>query len=455
MLCARGLDNAHRLRESAAVPPRRSARCVLHRMRMRGMLVVGRYVVGDRIGVGGMGVVHDAEDLARTERVAIKLLQDMHLTDVTAAAHMEREARIGQACRHTNVVTVLDGGRMDGRPFVVMEYVAGQPLGKLAAESSFSIHRALTLVEQILEGVGAIHRAGFVHGDLKSDNVLVSRTRDGVEVAKIIDFGLAREADSRRDEHDTATTISGTPDYVAPELVEGGAKTIASDLYAVGVILYELLTGATPFGGDTSSEVLRRHVEDDVVPPSLRRPELRISLALERVVMRALDKCPASRYSDAAAFASALRAAGATVPKEDASFELVSRAPTQEWTRPDLPVSPLALGTYPPRSREPAQLIAVALDIAQKRIAEHRPAAAARELEAALDLIDGRTSDVPGAWRVLLPLAAVYDRLGDPQRARRTARLALDRAIRVGSALGRRRAKALIARFAGRTRTLA
>jgi serine/threonine-protein kinase len=409
----------------------------------------GRYVVGEEIGNGGMGVVYAAEDLARTERVAIKVAHGDLSGDGFVLEHMARELRAGLATHHPNVVSVLDGGLEDGRPFVVMELAAGRKLTGLLSQGRLSVHRVITIIDQILAGLAAIHHAGYLHGDLKTDNVLVVGA-DGEDRVKIIDLGLACEQGGGMAAIDDARMISGTPDYLAPEVVLGGAKTIASDVYAVGVILYELLTGTPPFASSSVHEILRKQVDDEVIPPSLRSPELSLAIALERVVLRSLRKAPCERFPSATAFRSALTAAmrdTRDIPIANRSFS--TTAPTMEWIHPDHPL-PRAHGTSPPPVRDPHVVVDAALDTTRALVAEHHLPEARAELEAALRMIEGDASADRLAWRLLLSLAGICDALHDPRRARQLARLALACASRNGCEDGRRRAKALIARFAGR-----
>ncbi len=386
---------------------------------MREKLIGGRYQVCERIGLGGMGVVHVAKDLERTRRVAIKFRHaDPDPTDY--------EVELGRACHHPNVVSVLDSGRHEDRAYIVMEYVDAHPLETKPAVK-LPVARAVAIVRQILDGLGAIHRAGYVHGDIKSGNVLVTTNADGKDVVKIIDLGLARPLAGVVRDSD-GPVITGTPDYLAPEVIAGGPKSVASDLYAIGVLLYELLTGTRPFEGGTAVEILHRHIENDVPSPTVLEPDLPPALAL--AVTCALAKLPQHRHRNAPAFAYAL----ATAVDEPSDG-----APTRSWPRP------LGRGTQP--MDVPFRLIVDALESAKAHVDAHRMQAAASELEAALGMAD---EDSDETWRLMLPLAAIYDSLGDPRRGRDLTEQALALATSTGSDLGQQRAKLLLQRFAGR-----
>jgi len=192
----------------------------------------------------------------------------------------------------------------------VMEHVPGRLLGQVIDEDTIPLARAVDLQCQILGALAAIHDAGIVHADIKSDNVLVERVQ-GADRVTLIDFGLARleSAQACVDVEGGEVMVSGTPEYMAPEVVCGGPAERASDLYAAGVILYELLTGAPPFLGISATDTMRQQANDPVVPPSQRAPEHDIPPALDRIVLRALRKRPEARFPDAAAFARELRAA--------------------------------------------------------------------------------------------------------------------------------------------------
>jgi serine/threonine-protein kinase len=276
-----------------------------------GDVLDGKYVLREHIGEGGMGNVFLAEQPALERTVAIKVL---HAELAASPVHVRRlhsEAIAASRVRSPRCVAVIDHGTLrDGAPYLVMEHVPGRSLGQLIDEEAISLTRAVDLFEQVLAALAAIHDSGVIHADIKSDNILVERVR-GADRVTVIDFGLARleSAPVSPDLEDGETMVSGTPEYMAPEVVCGGAPVRESDLYAAGVILYELLTGATPFTGGSAMDILRRQANDVVVPPSLRAPERDIPPALDRVVMRALRKRPEARFPDADTFARELRAA--------------------------------------------------------------------------------------------------------------------------------------------------
>ncbi|HVV87298.1 MAG TPA: protein kinase [Kofleriaceae bacterium] len=291
-------------------------------------LLGGKYVLGELIGAGGMGLVYAATQPTLRRTVAIKILRAGLVDDERMVRHFRREALAGARVSHPGLVQVFElGEAADGRPFLAMEYVPGRLLGGLLRERPISLRRARDLVMQLLAALAEVHRAGIVHGDIKADNVMIETHHDGTDRVRLVDFGLAyitpapgEAVDDPLFDDDLSVDaegrcyVSGTPEYMAPEVISGGPVTVASDLYAVGILLYELLTGATPFAGDSPVVIIMRHLTDPVVPPSLRRPERYIPRELEDVVARALAKVPEARYPDAATFAAAL---AASVPDAD------------------------------------------------------------------------------------------------------------------------------------------
>jgi serine/threonine-protein kinase len=303
-------------------------------------VIAGRYVLRDVLGVGGMGVVYRASDLAAGRTVAIKLLHPQHIGAAATTPRPGAERLAGGSVHHPNVVAVSDAGvAEDGTPFLVMELVRGVPLDDLVhAEGPFALRRATAIVGQLLAGLQALHDAGFVHGDVKSGNVLVE-SFDGGDAVKLIDLGLARTPEPIAP--NSERLASGTPEYMAPEVVRGDGTVPASDIYGAGVVLYQLLTGTTPFEGGASREILRRHLHDIVVPPSLRCPDRTIPGELERAVMMALEKQPSARHPSATAFAAAIVAATppADLPVGHGEVRQMfsTEAPTQEWAPRELP----------------------------------------------------------------------------------------------------------------------
>lgn len=291
--------------------------------------------LGPLLGMGGMGRVFASEHAAR--RVAVKVLHDQFIDDATMRARLAAEGDAMWRVRHRNVVRILgQGTHPDGRPYLTMEHVDGITLGALIQrEGWLPLARIRTIGEQILLGLAAIHRAGLVHADIKSDNVIVGPD----DRVTIIDFGLAREL-AAPPTADELQVLSGTPEYMAPEVITGEPPGVAADLYAVGVILYEMVTGTAPFTGKTSQEIFERHLHDHVVPPSLRAPDRKIPAAFEAIIVRALAKNPDLRHYNAELFATAVRRALASTQDGEhpaAPVMTPSRAKTERWPRRRFP----------------------------------------------------------------------------------------------------------------------
>lgn len=251
-----------------------------------------RYRLIDRIGAGGMSVVYQAQDLALGRLVAIKVLHDSLTGDASFLERFRKEARAAASLSHPNVVTVHDVGQDGDRHYIVMELVEGDDLKSVIRRwAPLPLDKALDLTVQICNGVGYAHRAGFVHCDVKPQNVLV--TSGGR--AMVADFGIARvisEATMSRGDKSW-----GTPQYFAPEQAAGESATPASDVYAIGVMLFEMLTGRLPFEAEAPAALALKHIRED--PPLVTdlRPSLPAQVA--KIIQKVMAKEPAARYRTA------------------------------------------------------------------------------------------------------------------------------------------------------------
>lgn len=263
-------------------------------------VVDGRYKIVSRIGSGGMADVWCAEDLQLGRQVALKLLHRRFAEDPDFVERFRREASSAAGLQHPHVVSVYDRGEWDGTYYIAMELLQGETLKELIVrEAPLENERAIALTIQILRAARFAHKRGIVHRDLKPHNVIV----DPEGRAKVTDFGIARAGASDMTE---TGSIMGTAQYLSPEQAQGHAVSGQSDLYAIGIILYEMLTGSVPFDGDTAVTIALKQVSEPPVPPSHLNPN--VTPALEAVVGRALEKEPAARFADADEFIAALEA---------------------------------------------------------------------------------------------------------------------------------------------------
>lgn len=251
-----------------------------------------RYRLLDKVGEGGMATVYQAEDTLLERVVAVKVLREQYASDPSFLARFKQEARAAAGLAHQNIVSVYDVGSDQGYHYIVMEYVEGASLKQLIAQGApFPIPRAISLALQILAALGFAHQKGIVHRDIKPQNVMV--TPDGQ--VKVTDFGIARAAASGQ--LTETGTVLGTVYYCSPEQAQGKAVTPASDLYSVGVVLYEMLTGRLPFEGEGPLAVALKHLQEEPVEPS--GLNARVPPQLDAIVLKALAKGPSERYSSA------------------------------------------------------------------------------------------------------------------------------------------------------------
>jgi serine/threonine-protein kinase len=293
-----------------------------------GEVIGGRYELEELVGTGGMSNVYRAHDRLLERMVAVKLLHDRYSDDDEYVERFRREARAAARLSHPNIVTVIDRGEQDGRQFIVFEHVAGENLKEVVRErGALPIKQAIELVLQVARALSFAHEHGLVHRDVKPQNVLLN----GDGRAKVTDFGIARTLDV---EGVTITgTVLGTSHYIAPEQARGELVDAQSDVYSLGAVLYELLTGEVPFPGDNFVAVAMQHIRDE--PPSVleKRPE--VSMRLGAAVERALEKDPAKRFPSMHAFVDELEAClGALGEEGENEPTMIVRPPPAPGPRP-------------------------------------------------------------------------------------------------------------------------
>ena len=305
-----------------------------------GDLFDNRYRLGGEIGQGGMAVVYRAQDERLSRPVAIKQMRSQLATDPTFLARFRREAQAVANLSHPNLAAVYDSGEVGGVPYIVMEYVDGDNLKtRIAAEAPLSTEQAISLKIQICEGVGAAHRAGLVHRDLKPQNILLTRTGQ----VKVADFGIARSLSKAVTSTTQTGQVWGTAQYIAPEQASGQSVLPATDVYSLGIILYEMLTGRLPFEGDNPVALAMQHVQAE--PRPMRQFNPAIPVGLEAIVAKAMAKRPDARYPDADAFGSALKAYQRLGEQLTGPIPVVPRAATVATpARGAAPVGPPIVG---------------------------------------------------------------------------------------------------------------
>jgi serine/threonine-protein kinase len=284
-----------------------------------------KYRLEERLGVGGMGTVYRARHLLIDRPVAIKVLNRLFVEDEAARTRFRREARAAGRLQHPNAVTVTDFGEsQDGYVYLVMELLEGRTLRDvLAKEAPLDVARSVALMLQISAAVAAAHEAGIIHRDLKPANIFIVQHPEVPAVVKVLDFGIAKLASELLDDEDSLTltqvgAMIGTPRYMSPEQCDGAELTPAADVYSLGCILYEMLTGTVPFSGATPLAIAVRQTSE--IPRSPRDFVSSIPAALEQVVLHTLEKGPEDRPADAAAFREELLATADRLGLEHAAI---------------------------------------------------------------------------------------------------------------------------------------
>ncbi|MEK6274401.1 MAG: protein kinase [Actinomycetota bacterium] len=267
---------------------------------MVGELIAGRYELEKLVGSGGMSNVFRAHDRLLERTVALKILHEQYTRDEDYVERFRREARAVAQLAHPNIVTVIDRGEQEGRQFIVFEYIDGENLKELSNRGPLDVREAIRLSLQVARALSFAHHRGLVHRDVKPQNVLLNDEGQ----AKVTDFGIARSLDV----HGVTQTgtVLGTSDYIAPEQARGQKVDPKTDIYSLGVVLYELLGGEVPYAGDNFVAVAMRHVNEPVPSVLERRPDCPVRLDL--AIQRAMSKDPEDRFESMDEFAGELEA---------------------------------------------------------------------------------------------------------------------------------------------------
>lgn len=299
-----------------------------------GRVLADRYHILKRIGEGGMGRVYLGEHVKMNRQCAIKVMSPALVNDHESAARFAREASSAARIIHPNVAAVFDYGESEGLIYLVMEYVEGEALSRIIArEAPLAVDRALDIARQVADGLGAAHELGIIHRDLKPDNILVSRSRAGREIAKVVDFGIAKAMQENVGDALTRTgLVIGTPEFMSPEQLLGDPVDARSDLYALGCIVHLMLTGSPPFAAPTREQMIKRRLTEDA--PHVQHLDPGLPDSLDRIVGRLLARNPADRYGSAAEVRDALT--GSHVRRFDRDGMVRSALPTPR-SAPTLP----------------------------------------------------------------------------------------------------------------------
>lgn len=289
---------------------------------MLGRTFAGKYKIQKKLGEGGMGSVYQAQQEPIDRLVAVKVLLGKLAEDDIAVKRFEQEARAVSKMQHPNTVTIYDYGKTeDGRLYIVMEFLKGRTLSDLLRkEGNLDPLRAVRIIRQVCASLHDAHAAGIIHRDLKPDNIFLTEVGGDKDWVKVLDFGVAKLANESAATLTQTGMIFGTPKYMSPEQAEGRQLDYRADIYALGVVMFELLVGRPPFLADTPVALLLKHIQEPVPPFRQMRPDLQVSAELEAVVRKMLAKLPEQRHDDVSALANELDRvfhssfAGATSP---------------------------------------------------------------------------------------------------------------------------------------------
>jgi serine/threonine protein kinase len=308
-----------------------------------GMIIRNKYEILGRLGIGGMGVVYRGRHLTFNEVCAIKIVNDAIAGDANFLQRFQTEAVVTRKLRHPNAVRVDDFDYTDdGRPFIVMELVEGKNIGEiLHEEGPLRVPRAVRVATQAARALGVAHKLGIVHRDIKPGNIILATDEQGQETAKVLDFGIAKLLEAAGDAKPGMTMTGmmvGTPLYMSPEQFMGkkAGDDIdgRTDIYSLGVVLYQMVTARLPFEGDTIYSLMMQHMEGNPRPPHELVPELNIPASLSRVILKAIDKSRDKRFQTAEEFIAGLDQAesdqSANMPMASAVVETPNAQPSND-----------------------------------------------------------------------------------------------------------------------------
>src|SRR5215471_17122818 len=312
-----------------------------------GRVIRGRYRVERQGGAGGMGAVYLAEQISIGRKVALKVLRGDFARDDSFVARFRQEAKLVAVLNETHsphITLVHDFDQAeDGSLFIVMEWLEGRGLNEvIKAEGALALPRAIRLAREIAEGLDAAHRAGVIHRDIKPHNIMVLDANDSI---KLMDFGIARLHDSSNTPLTRVGTMLGTPDYMAPEQIEGQAVTEKTDIYSFGIVFYQMLTGIVPFRANTPAAVLTKQLREEPTPPTRLRPE--VPQEIEDLVLRALAKNPDHRHPDIREIVRSLRQSSRDLADVSVRAPAPTAAMVESVDRPS-PSSTIAVPTGAP-----------------------------------------------------------------------------------------------------------
>jgi hypothetical protein len=330
-----------------------------------GMIIRNKYQILERIGIGGMGLVYRGRHITFNELCAIKIVNDDIAGNANFLQRFQTEAIVTRKLRHPNAVRVDDFDYTeDGRPFIVMELVEGKNVSEiLQSEGPLAVPRAIRIARQVGQAIGVAHKLGIVHRDLKPGNIILTSDEQGQEIAKVLDFGIAKlreAAGADRPEMTMTGMVVGTPLYMSPEQFlgkkAGGEIDGRTDIYSLGVVLYQMITAQLPFEAETPYALMLQHLQTAARPPHELKPELHIPEGLSRVILKAMEKSPEHRFQSAAEFVAALDSVTTSATGGEASVRLSTAAvsaSTATGVATPPPMTAAATGT--PAAGTPAQ----------------------------------------------------------------------------------------------------